>query len=111
MSELTPDAIRKVARLARLALTEDQVSRYTDQMVAVLGYIERLREMDLSGVEPMTGPVDASDRTDEDLPSGERGAGSTRLGPSDVARIAPRGGGLLPPYVSVPRVLGEESGA
>lgn len=111
MSDLTPEAVRKVARLARLALTDEQVARYAGQMDAVLGYIERLKELDLSNVEPMTGPVDTANRTDADRPSAERGEGSTRLGPTDVERIAPEGGGLLPPFISVPRVLGEESGS
>ncbi len=110
MSELTPEAVRKVARLARLALTDEQVSKYAGQMGSVLGYIERLRELDLKDAEPMTGPVDARNRMDEDVASAERGEGSTRLGPMDVARIAPEGGGQLPPFVSVPKVLGDDGG-
>lgn len=111
MSELSADAVRKVARLARLALTDEQVTRYAGQMGGVLGYIERLKELDLEGVEPMTGPVDARNRMDEDVASGERGEVSTRLGPTDVTRMAPEGGDRLAPFISVPKVLGEESGS
>ncbi len=41
-----------VARLARLRLTEDEAERMTRELSSVLGYIEHIEELDLTGVEP-----------------------------------------------------------
>lgn len=44
--------VRYVARLARLELSEDEVSRFQSQLSDVLKYVEALRQVDVSGVEP-----------------------------------------------------------
>ncbi len=41
-----------MARLARLELTDDEVSRYTKEISAILGYVEQLQNVDVSGLEP-----------------------------------------------------------
>lgn len=41
-----------VARLARLHLSDEEAERMTRELAAVLGYIEHIEELDLSGVEP-----------------------------------------------------------
>jgi aspartyl-tRNA(Asn)/glutamyl-tRNA(Gln) amidotransferase subunit C len=41
-----------VAQLARIALTDDEKKRFSQQLGDVLGYIEKLKEVDVSGVEP-----------------------------------------------------------
>jgi aspartyl-tRNA(Asn)/glutamyl-tRNA(Gln) amidotransferase subunit C len=41
-----------VARLARLALTDDEIERMREQLDAILAYIDKLRELDVEGVEP-----------------------------------------------------------
>ena len=43
--------IEHIADLARLHLTEDEKSRYAEQLSAVLGYVEMLNEVDTTGVE------------------------------------------------------------
>ena len=45
--------IRYVAHLARLALTPDEESTLRNQLGDVLGYIEKLKSVDVAGVEPM----------------------------------------------------------
>jgi aspartyl-tRNA(Asn)/glutamyl-tRNA(Gln) amidotransferase subunit C len=45
---------RHVARLARLALSPEEEERFAAQLGAVLGYIERLSAVDVSGVEPLS---------------------------------------------------------
>ena len=45
--------VRHVARLARLRLTEREEELYAAQLGAVLGYLERLAAVDVSGVEPL----------------------------------------------------------
>jgi aspartyl-tRNA(Asn)/glutamyl-tRNA(Gln) amidotransferase subunit C len=46
------DDVRHVAELARLALTEDELLLYTAQLKRILGYIEKLSELDTTGVVP-----------------------------------------------------------
>ena len=41
-----------VARLARIALTEEERERYQSQLAQVLAYVEKIRELDLSRIEP-----------------------------------------------------------
>jgi len=46
-----------VADLARLALTESEIELYTSQLKRILGYVEKLSELDTTGVEPTTHTV------------------------------------------------------
>jgi aspartyl-tRNA(Asn)/glutamyl-tRNA(Gln) amidotransferase subunit C len=49
---LDRDQVRKVAHLARLALTPDEEAQFTTQLSSILGYVEQLSELDTSNVEP-----------------------------------------------------------
>jgi aspartyl-tRNA(Asn)/glutamyl-tRNA(Gln) amidotransferase subunit C len=49
--------VRKVAKLARIGLPEDRLEALTDELSAILGWIEQLNEVDTEGVEPMTSAV------------------------------------------------------
>lgn len=49
---LTRQEVEKIAHLARLALTDEQITAYQEQLSAVLDYAEMLNELDLSDVEP-----------------------------------------------------------
>src|SRR5689334_21790732 len=93
--------IRKVARLARLAVTDDQVERLGRDLAAILGYVERLREIDLAGVEPLAHIGDAVNRLDHDTP------GPT-LPTQALMNMAPD---PMPPFIQVPKVLDEGGGA
>ncbi|MBL7714756.1 MAG: Asp-tRNA(Asn)/Glu-tRNA(Gln) amidotransferase subunit GatC [Bdellovibrionales bacterium] len=48
--------VSKAAELARLQLTEDEVSKFSDQIHDVLGYLAKLGNVDVEGVEPLTHP-------------------------------------------------------
>ncbi|MFY9487329.1 MAG: Asp-tRNA(Asn)/Glu-tRNA(Gln) amidotransferase subunit GatC [Solirubrobacterales bacterium] len=50
--------VQYVARLARLRLTDAEQERMTEELSAVLGYIEHIEELDLEGVEPTSHVVD-----------------------------------------------------
>ena len=52
MSSPTDLNIDHVAHLARLALTPDEKAKFSEQLGDVLKYIEQLKEVDVSGVEP-----------------------------------------------------------
>jgi len=47
------ETVRKIARLARIAVTEDEVPGLTEQLNGILGWIEQLGEVDTTGIEPM----------------------------------------------------------
>jgi aspartyl-tRNA(Asn)/glutamyl-tRNA(Gln) amidotransferase subunit C len=59
--------VKYVAHLARLALTPDEEKQLGTQLGSILGYIEKLRELDVSGVEPTAHAVPMVNvtRTDE----------------------------------------------
>jgi aspartyl-tRNA(Asn)/glutamyl-tRNA(Gln) amidotransferase subunit C len=46
--------VKRVARLARLAVTEEEAEKTTGELNAILGFVEQLSEVDVDGVEPMT---------------------------------------------------------
>jgi aspartyl-tRNA(Asn)/glutamyl-tRNA(Gln) amidotransferase subunit C len=47
--------IRKVAKLAHLEITEEEVAMYTPQMADIVKYVEQLNELDTENIEPMLG--------------------------------------------------------
>ena len=55
---LTREDVEKVALLARLRLTPEELEQMTSQLGQVLGYIQQLEELDTEGVEPLAHPLD-----------------------------------------------------
>ena len=49
--------VRRVARLARIAVTDEEARRLQGELSGILDWIEQLREVDVEGVEPMTSVV------------------------------------------------------
>ncbi|MDO1581870.1 Asp-tRNA(Asn)/Glu-tRNA(Gln) amidotransferase subunit GatC [Rhizobium oryzicola] len=58
--------VKRVARLARIAVTEEEAERMTGELNGILGFVEQLSEVDVTGVEPMTSvtPVAMKKRVD-----------------------------------------------
>lgn len=52
MSTITKDEVEHIARLARIRLTEEQKEKMTKELGAILTYVEKLKEVDTTGVEP-----------------------------------------------------------
>ena len=50
--EITPEIVVRVASLARLSLTEEELGKFSGQLAELLAYFEKLRELDTSKVEP-----------------------------------------------------------
>ena len=50
---LTLEQVRHVAKLARLALPEEKLEKFSGQLGSILHYIEKINQVDTSGVEPM----------------------------------------------------------
>ena len=68
---ITRDEVLHVARLARLALTEDEISKFQEQLSAILEAVGKVAELDLSEVEPTAHPLDLVNvwAPDEERPS------------------------------------------
>jgi aspartyl-tRNA(Asn)/glutamyl-tRNA(Gln) amidotransferase subunit C len=101
MSRITTDEVRELALLARLRLSDDEVARMTGDLGAILEYVDALRALDTSDVEPMTHavPFDCPVRPDETRPSL----------PLDEALVnAPRRDG---DFFQVPRIVPGPGGA
>ena len=59
--------VRHIARLARIALTGDEVEALVPELNNILGWIEQLQEVDVSGVEPMTAVIPNHLRLRDDI--------------------------------------------
>jgi aspartyl-tRNA(Asn)/glutamyl-tRNA(Gln) amidotransferase subunit C len=95
---ITTDDVQKVAKLARLRLSDDELQRFTGQLADVLEHAADLETLDLDGVEPMAHPVPLTNVLRADEPA-------TPLGRDEVLASAPAAeDGLF----RVPPVLGEE---
>jgi len=59
--------VRRIARLARIAVAEDEVEHLKGELNGMLAFIEQLLEVDVDGVEPMTSvmPMTMKKRPDE----------------------------------------------
>ena len=58
MSKITFEDVRKVAKLARLDLPEEQVEKYTSQLEKILDYVAQLEKVDTKDVLPTTRAVE-----------------------------------------------------
>ena len=60
------DTVRRGARLARIAVTPEDAERMTGELNVILGFVEQLNEVDVTGIEPMTSviPMDMKKRQD-----------------------------------------------
>ena len=52
MAKLSRGDVLKLARLARLQLSDEEVETFQKEISAILGYVEQLQQADLEGVEP-----------------------------------------------------------
>ena len=69
--KLTRGDVLKVARLARLKLTDAEIDDYTEKLGSILEYVASLNEIDTEDVEPMVHAVELNNvfRADEIVPS------------------------------------------
>jgi aspartyl-tRNA(Asn)/glutamyl-tRNA(Gln) amidotransferase subunit C len=65
---ISRDEVVHVARLARLALTDDELDRFAGQLDAILEAVGKVSELDLTGVEPTLHPLELSNVWAEDAP-------------------------------------------
>jgi aspartyl-tRNA(Asn)/glutamyl-tRNA(Gln) amidotransferase subunit C len=65
---ISRDEVLHVARLARLALSEEELERFSGQLSAILEAVGKVSELDLSGVEPTAHPLELANVWAEDAP-------------------------------------------
>jgi|SRR3954470_18582876 len=94
--KITLTDTRHVAKLARLALSDQQLLRFTGQLESILEYVAKIDQVDVSGVEPMAHAVPLANVLRDDV-----------VGPSlpleKVLQNAPDTDG---PFFKVPKVIG-----
>ena len=64
--------VRKIAQLAHLEISEEEVAIYTPQMAEIVAYVEQLNELDTENIEPALGGLtpesEATDTRRADVP-------------------------------------------
>jgi aspartyl-tRNA(Asn)/glutamyl-tRNA(Gln) amidotransferase subunit C len=104
MPPIDPKEVREIAQLGRLRLTDSEVLRLCDELGAILGYIDELKQVDTDGIEPMTHavPFDCPLRPDvvgpmlspeEALANAPRREGGLFVVPRIVPAVSPGPGG------------------
>ena len=59
--------VKRIASLARIAITDEDAARLSPELDGILGWIEQLGEVDTNGVEPMTAVIPNSLRLRDDV--------------------------------------------
>ena len=93
--------VRKVAKLARLDLTEAEIEQFAGQLSAILEYVEKMNELDTSDVEPLAHCLPISNCFREDVVT-------ESLGTEKTLANAPQRDGE---FFKVPKILDDSSGA
>jgi aspartyl-tRNA(Asn)/glutamyl-tRNA(Gln) amidotransferase subunit C len=61
------DTVRRIARLARIALEETGVEPMMNELNGILAWVEQLKEVDVTGVPPLTSVVEQRLKTRDDV--------------------------------------------
>ena len=64
---LDKNDVEKIAHLARLAISENDIPGYADNLSNILKLVEQMAEVDTDNVSPMAHPLDAHQRLREDI--------------------------------------------
>ena len=100
MSQISRDEVAHLARLARLALTDDELDSFAGQLDAILGHVSQIQAVDVTGVDPTGNPlkdvnvIPPRRRRAVPDPGGSPGRGAEG-GRRPVRRAADSGGGRM----------------
>ena len=97
MNEISIDMVRHIAKLSRIELSADQERVFARQLADVLGYFDKLKELNTDGVEPMAHATDIANVLAADVPG-------LSLTPEQALANAPDRDG---DFFKVPKVIGE----
>ena len=64
---VTPEQVRHIARLARIAMSDEEIAALAPELNNILGWVEQLGEVDTEGVEPLTAVIDQKLRLRDDV--------------------------------------------
>ena len=71
-ASLSREDVLRIAQLARLELTSDEIDLFTRQLASILEYVEQIRDLDTTGVAPtshvINRPIDRADVPVDPLP-------------------------------------------
>jgi aspartyl-tRNA(Asn)/glutamyl-tRNA(Gln) amidotransferase subunit C len=48
------DTVKRIGNLARIRITDEEVAAFEGELNAILGFVEQLSEVDITGIDPMT---------------------------------------------------------
>ena len=65
---ISREEVLHVARLARLELSDDEVTRFQEQLSAILDAVSKVSELDLSDVPPTSHPLEIANAWEDDEP-------------------------------------------
>ena len=63
---VSPEQVRHIAKLARIAMSDDELKRLVPELNNILGWVEQLAEVNTDGVEPLTAVIDQKLRLRKD---------------------------------------------
>ncbi len=63
---VTPEQVRHIARLARIAMSDEEIAALEPELNNILGWVEQLGEVDTDGVEPLTAVINQKLRLRDD---------------------------------------------
>lgn len=65
---ISKQEVKHIAKLARLGLTEKEVGKFQKELSSILDYIEKLKEVDISKIEPTSHSIKVENVTRSDEP-------------------------------------------
>jgi aspartyl-tRNA(Asn)/glutamyl-tRNA(Gln) amidotransferase subunit C len=96
-NEISLDLVRHIAKLGRIELPDPQAQQFSRQLASILGYFDKLRELDTTNVEPMVHAVELHNVLAEDVPA-------PSLTSEQALANAPQRDG---DFFKVPKVIGD----
>jgi aspartyl-tRNA(Asn)/glutamyl-tRNA(Gln) amidotransferase subunit C len=100
--KISEDEVRRVADLANLALSEAEIARMAKDLDGILGHIDKLNELDTTGVEPMAQVLFDAPIENSDTATLREDRERTPLSNADAVANAPVTSGG---YYKVPKVI------
>ena len=64
---VSPEQVRHIAKLARVAMSDEELDRLLPELNNILGWVEQLSEVNTDGVEPLTAVIDQKLRLRDDV--------------------------------------------
>ncbi|HNO77844.1 MAG TPA: Asp-tRNA(Asn)/Glu-tRNA(Gln) amidotransferase subunit GatC [Phycisphaerae bacterium] len=96
---LTESEVRHIAMLGRLQLSDDEIAMMTEELSAIVGYVDQLSEVDVEGVEPTAHAVNVQNVFRDDVVRDS-------IGPDKALANAPQ---REDSFFRVPKVLDQDT--